>query len=224
LTDRKYTRDFREVLTYGGDGVITPTARSSVQTGIGLFWIESSPLAWNRIARTVSNSEGLDLWENARLFGLLNMALADGYIASFDTKYHYSFWRPVTAIREADTDGNPDTVADPAWTPLQQTYPMPDYDSAHSVEGGAAAEVLRQFFGTDAIPFTTCSLSLPAGQTCDDPAPTPHTFSTFSEAADENANSRVYIGIHFRDAVETGVRHGRKIGRRAANLFMKRVY
>jgi hypothetical protein len=80
----------------------------------------------------------------------------------------------VTAIQEADSDGNPDTVGDPTWTPLQQTYPMPDYDSAHSVEGGAAAEVLRQFFGTDAIPFTACSLSLPAGQTCDDPASTPH--------------------------------------------------
>lgn len=224
LTDRKYVRDFIEVLTYGGDGVITPSARSNVQTEIGLFWIESSPLAWNRIARTVSKSEGLDLWENARLFGLLNMALADGYIASFDTKYHYSFWRPVTAIHEADIDGNPDTVADPTWTPLQQTYPMPDYDSAHAVEGGAAAEVLRQFFGTDAISFATCSLTLPAGQTCDDPSPTPRTFSTFSEAADENATSRVYIGIHFRDAVDAGVQHGRKIGRRAADLFLKREH
>jgi hypothetical protein len=224
LTDHKYTRDFLEVLTYGGDGVITQSARSTVQTEIGLFWIESSPLAWNRIARTVSNGEGLDLWENARLFGLLNMALADGYIASFDTKYHYSFWRPVTAIHEADTDGNPDTVADPTWTPLQQTYPMPDYDSAHSVEGGAAAEVLREFFGTDAIAFTACSLSLPAGQTCDDPAPTPRRFATFSDAADENATSRVYIGIHFRDAVEVGLKHGRNIGRQAANLFMKRMY
>ena len=119
------------------------------QTEIALFWVESSPLQWNRIARTVSASRGLDAWENARLFGLLNMALADGYVATFATKYHYNFWRPVTAIREADSDGNPDTVADPAWTPLAPTPPIPDHDSGHSVEGGAAAQVLKRFFDSD---------------------------------------------------------------------------
>ncbi len=114
---------------------------------------------WNRIARTVSAAEGLDLWENARLFGLLNMAMADGYIGTFDTKYHYNFWRPVTAIQLADTDGNPDTTADPTWEPLAPTPPVPDYDSGHSVEGGAAAQVLKRFFKDDDISFTACSLS-----------------------------------------------------------------
>ena len=105
------------------------------------------------------------------LFGLLNMALADGYVGSFETKYLYNYWRPVTAIREAATDGNPNTSADPTWTPLVPTPPIPDHDSAHSVQGGAAAEVLRRVFGTDHIGFRTCSLTLPSGSTCADPSP-----------------------------------------------------
>ena len=173
VTSRKYTADFNEVKRLGGDGVTTPSARTAEQTEIALFWVESSPLQWNRIARAVSADTRLDLWEQARLFGLLNMALADGYIGSFDTKYHYNYWRPVTAIQTADTDGNPNTSADPTWTPLVTTPPIPDYDSAHSVEGGAAAKVLKRFFGTDHISFETCSLTLPAGSTCDRPVARP---------------------------------------------------
>jgi hypothetical protein len=163
------------------------------------------------------------MWENARLFGLFNIALADGYIGSWDTKFHYTYWRPVTAIQTADTDGNPNTESDPTWTPLQLTYPMPDYDSAHAVQGGAGAEVLKQFFGTDDIAFSACSLTLPPGQTCDDIAPVVRWFNTFSQAADENGVSRIYIGIHFRKGVEEGVQHGRKIAKRAVNVFMKPV-
>ena len=105
---RKYAGDFNEVKSLGGDDVTTPSARTPEQTEIGLFWIESSPLAWNRIARSVSVRAHLTPHENARLFGLLNMAMADGYIGSWEGKYHYNFWRPVTAIQLADTDGNPD--------------------------------------------------------------------------------------------------------------------
>ena len=150
--------------------------------------------------------------------------MADGYIGSFDTKYHYRFWRPVTAIRLADIDDNPATIADPTWTPLVQTPPIPDYDSGHAVEGGAAAEVLRQFFKTDQVSFSACSFTLPAGQTCSDASPTLRRFTSFSQAADENAVSRIYVGFHFRDAVETGTRHGEKIGRRAVNHFLRPVH
>ena len=111
ISSRKYTSDFEEVKAVGGDGVITPTTRTAEQTEIGQFWIESSPLAWNRLARSVAMSHGLDAWASARLFGLLNLALADGYIASWRAKFLHRFWRPVTAIRMADTDGNPNTVA-----------------------------------------------------------------------------------------------------------------
>jgi hypothetical protein len=207
----------------GGDGVTTPSERTPDQTEIALFWVESSPLQWNRIARTVAEDAGLDLWENARLFGLLNMALADGYIGSFETKYLYNYWRPVTAIQTADTDGNPDTAVDPTWTPLVQTPPIPDHDSAHSVEGGAAAQVLLRFFGTDEISFETCSLTLPPGSTCNDAAMVTRSFTSFSEAAEENGISRILVGFHFRNAVEQGVKHGRRIGNLAVSKFLRPV-
>ena len=128
-----------------------------------MFWLESSPLQWNRIARTLSVSRRLDRWQSSRLFALLDMAMADGYIGSFDTKYDYRYWRPVSAIRAADADGNPATSADPTWTPLEPTPPIPDYDSGHAVEGAAAAEVLARFFGSDRAAFSICSYTLPAG-------------------------------------------------------------
>jgi PAP2 superfamily len=223
LTSRKYAADVNEIQRLGGDDVITPSARTDDQTEIALFWVESSPLAWNRLTRAVATADGLDLWESARLFGLLNLAMADGYIGTFETKYHYRFWRPVTAIRLADIDGNPATTADPTWTPLLQNPPVPDYDSGHAVEGGAAAEVLKRFFHTDRMSFSACSFTLPAGQTCSDASPTLRHFTSFSQAADENAVSRIYVGFHFRDAVETGTKHGEKIANRAVNRFLQPV-
>ena len=224
LTSKNYAADFNEVKTFGGDGAITPSLRTPDQTQFGLFWIESSPLTWNRIARNVSAIRGVGLWENARLFALLNLAIADGYIGAGDAKYHYNFWRPVTAIYNAATDRNPYTAGDPSWTPLQFNYPTPDYDSAHSVAGGAAAEVLKEFFGTDYIGFAACSMTLPAGQRCTDPSPVFRSYASFSQAANENAYSRILIGIHFRAAVEEGTKHGRKIGNRAVNLFLRPVH
>jgi hypothetical protein len=224
VTSKKYAADFNEVKSLGGDGVTTPTRRTANQTEIALFWAESSPLKWNRIARTISPGQGLDLWENARLFGLLNLALADGYIAMVDTKNHYNYWRPVTAIQNGATDGNPNTTGDPKWTPLRGTPANQDYASGHSIEGGAGAEVLKQFFGTDRIRFQDCGATLPAGSTCGDPSPVLRSYSTFSQAAAENAYSRILIGFHFRKAVEEGTEYGRKIGKRATNLYFRAVH
>ena len=223
VNTQEYTADFNEVKSLGGDGISTPSARTADQTEIALFWWENSPLKWNRIARAVSVHTGLDLWENARLFGLLNLALADGYIAMVDSKNHYNYWRPVTAIQTADTDGNPDTTGDPLWTPLRPTPPDQDYASGHSIEGGAAAEVLKQFFGTDQISFQDCGVTLPAGSTCSDPSPVLRSYTSFSQAAAENAYSRILIGFHFRKSVEEGTDYGRKIGKRAANLYLRPV-
>ena len=195
VSSKNYAADFNEIKALGSD---TSSARTADQTEIGYFWDESSPLAWNRIARTVSASRGLDLWENARLFGLLNLSMADGYIGSWEAKYHYNYWRPVTAIRLAASDGNPYTEADLTWTPLLVTSPIPDYPSGHAVQGGAAAESLKQFFGPDDISFHACSLTLPAGSTCTDPAPVMRSYASFTDAADENALSRILIGYHFR--------------------------
>jgi len=221
VTSRKYAADLNEIKALGGDGVTTPSARTREQTEIALFWVESSPLQWNRIARTVSARH--DQWAQARLFALLNMALADGYVSSFETKYHYNYWRPVTAIRAADADGNSRTSADPTWTPLVTTPPIPDYDSAHAVQGSAASTVLKRFFGTDHIGFTTCSLTLPAGETCADPSPVTRSYATFSAAAQENGISRILVGFHFRKAVDAGIEHGHKIGDLAVDRFLRPV-
>ncbi len=222
VTDRRYTADFNEVKRLGGDDVTTPSARTSDETEIAHFWVESSPLQWNRIARTVARHTRLDPWEQARLFGLLNMALSDGYVGSFKAKYKYNYWRPVTAIRAAATDGNPDTEADPGWSPLVETPAIPDYDSGHSVEGGTAAEVLRRYFGTDRVGFSTCSTTLPDLESnCDMDAAVSRHYRSFSQAEKENGRSRILVGFHFREAVEVGIAHGRRIADRAVNRFME---
>ena len=210
VTEKTYAADFDEVKALGGDGMTTPSARTADQTEIALFWYESSPLKWSRIARAVSANAGLNLWQNARLFGLLNIALADGYIAMSASKNHYNFWRPVTAIQNGD----------PAWTPLRPTPPNQDYPSGHSIEGGAAAEVLKQFFGTDRMAFQDCGTTLPIGSTCSDASPALRSYTSFSQAAAENAYSRILIGFHFRKAVEEGTEYGRKIGEHAASLYL----
>jgi hypothetical protein len=224
VTSAQYTADFNEVKRLGSDGVSAPSDRTPDQTQIALFWVESSPLAWNRLARTVALDRHVGLWESARLFGLLNLAMADGYIGSWFTKFQtYNYWRPVTAIQLAATDGNPDTVADDDWTPLVTTPPIPDYDSGHAVQGGAAAEALRRFFGTDHVDFTLCSRTLPVGQTCTDPAPVLRSYHSFTQAADENGLSRILVGFHFRKAVVEGIAHGRKIADRAVDRAMQPI-
>jgi hypothetical protein len=202
LTSARYARNYNEVKAIGELNSATRTADQSV---IAMFWYEGSPTGWNRIARVVAEQRGLDLWENARLFGLLNFAMADGYIAGFDTKYVYNFWRPITAIRAGETDDNRRTVADPGWTSFLVTPASPDYPSTHSILGAAAAEVLARFFGTDRIRFTFTSGAPFAGFT--------RSYTSFSDAAQENADSRVYAGIHFRSATTDGLRMGRRMGR-----------
>jgi hypothetical protein len=151
------------------------------------------------------------------------MAMADGYISSFEVKYDELFWRPVTAIRLADTDGNDRTQEDKRWLPLVETPPIPDYDSAHAVEGAAAAAVLRSVFG-DRTSFSNCSPWLPAGNSCAGGTggqAVVRTFTSFSQAAAENGVSRIYVGFHFRKAVDDGLPHGQKIGNRAVTTAMQ---
>jgi hypothetical protein len=221
LASGRYARDLDEVKRLGGDDVTTPSDRTADQTEIARFWLESSPSQWNRIASTVAVARKLGGWETARLFALLNLAMADGYIGTFDTKYHYNFWRPVTAIRLADTDGNDKTTVDLTWTPLEGNPPIPDYDSGHAVEGGAAAQVMKRVFGGDRATFSVCSLTLPAAQTCGQPSEVRRRYHSFSQAADENGLSRILVGFHFRTAVQTGIEHGRRIGDRAVDRFLQ---
>ncbi|KQY23489.1 hypothetical protein ASD16_13285 [Cellulomonas sp. Root485] len=213
LTSRRYAADVAEVQRLGGDGTTTPSDRTPEQTEVALFWLESSPLQWNRVARTLAQGSGMDLWESARMFALLDVALSDAYVDAFRVKFELKFWRPVTAIREAASDGNPATTADPTWTPLVATPPIPDQYSGHAAEGAAATEVLRRVIGTDRVSFTTCSLTLPEGQQCDDPNPVLRSYERLSQASAENGESRILVGFHFRHAVDDGFVAGAVIGR-----------
>jgi hypothetical protein len=201
VTDAAYAADVDEIRLRGAH---TGSNRTDDETEIAVFWEENSPLGWNRIARTVAVAQNVGGWELARLFALLQLAEADAYIASFETKFHYEFWRPITAIRLADTDGNPATTADPTWLPLDPvTPPVPDYNSAHAAAGGAARAVLYRFFGRDDLPFAQTSVSLP-GVT--------RNYASFTQAADENGLSRILVGFHFRLAVTAGRTQGEQVG------------
>lgn len=202
LTSATYTQHFDEVKRLGQD---TSSARTADQTHLGLFWAESSPVGWSRVGNIVSSSRNYDLHDTARLQALLNMAMADGYIAGWVQKRHFAFWRPVTAIRKADTDGNPSTMGDAGWMSLRATPPAPDYPSTHSLLGGAAAEVLRNVTGADQFRFCMDS-------TTAEPAGTKRCWETFTQAERENAESRVMMGFHFRFACDTGVEVGRQVG------------
>src|SRR4029079_11419056 len=190
LDSKRYADDFNEVKQMGA---LVGSARTPEQTEIAKFWVESSPLSWNRMARTIATSRNLDVWDSARLFGLLNMGMSARYIGTFQEKYVYNFWRPVTAIHEAATDGNPNTAPDPDWQPLGQTPPTPDHHSSHSVEGGVAATIMGQVLGIDKVSFDVCSLTLDAGQTCDDASPVMRHFTRISDAAHENGESRILV-------------------------------
>lgn len=176
-------------------GAKAGSQRSDEQSEIARFWYENVGQGWNRIARKVAMDRGLDLWANARLFALLNAAIADGFISAFEAKYHYAYWRPATAIRES---------LDPAWLSYLDTPPVPDHPSAHAVTGAAAAAVLARCFGSDFLSFTTTS---------GDPYPgLVRRFWSFSEAARENGASRVLAGIHFSTAVRAGLGQGDAVG------------
>jgi hypothetical protein len=197
-------------------GAINSATRTAEQTEIARFWAdfshtESPPGHWNSIARDVAARQGNTLEENARLFALLNIAMADAGIVTWDAKYRYNFWRPVTAIREADRDGNPDTVADPGWTPLLVTPNFPEYTSGHSTFSAAAAEILRGFYGTDAIHFTALSDTLP-GVT--------RTYDSLRAAVDEIGLSRVYGGIHFLSGDIDGIESGEALGKFVFDNFL----
>jgi hypothetical protein len=210
LTD-EYARDYQEVKAAGQD---TSTIRDEDQTHSAHFWFEPSNVGWSRIATIYTVENGTNLHDTARLFALLNMAMADGYIAGFYWKRTYALWRPITAIRTGDTDGNPYTDPDPAWNSLRPTPPSAEYPSTHAVLGTAAAQILRHVTGSDRFPFCMASGSSV-------PVNTARCFDGFSDAAADNAASRVYLGYHFRFATKAGTRLGRQIGNIALRHNLK---
>lgn len=201
LTSDAYTQHYNEVKLKGAKVNSTRTAE---ETAIAKYWYEFSEVGWNRIATVVAADQKLDLYNTARLMALVNMAMADSYIAGWDAKFFYNFWRPFTAIRAASTDGNEQTTEDVAWEPLLNTPPVQDYPSTHSILGNAAATVLSELVGKN----TTFTMTSPTAE----PGQSSRTFSSFKQAAIENADSRVFAGLHFRFSCDRGLEMGNQIG------------
>jgi hypothetical protein len=214
LDSLAYAEDVAEVQAIGS---ANSAVRTADQTLVARFWANGAgtstpPGHWNQIARQIIASGDVRLGEEARMMALLNVALADAAIVCWKAKYEYRLWRPITAIREADTDGNPATVVDPGWTPLLPTPPFPEYTSGHSTFSGAGATVLAQLFGTDAIAFV--------GESDDAPGIL-RPFSGFWEAAEESGMSRIYGGIHFMAANVNGLSSGRAVGLAVVRNWMR---
>jgi len=227
----EYAAAYAEALSLGGDGVTTPTARTEDQTSAGIYWaydglpsLCAPPRLYNQIARQLADEQGLDLVETARLLALVNVAMADAAIASWESKYFYNVERPVTAIRAGDDDGNPDTTGDPSFMPLGApasnatgpnfTPPFPAYPSGHATFGGTVFQTLRNVFGTDEVAFTFVSDEY-NGATVDNQGNVrelhPRSFSSLSQAEDENGQSRIYLGIHWSFDKDEGIAQGRRI-------------
>jgi membrane-associated phospholipid phosphatase len=215
ITSAAFAAAFNQVKSLGA---ATGSTRTPEQTQIALFWADGAGTAtppghWNVIAQDVAEARENTLAENARLFALLNIAMADAGIAAWDAKYEFNLCRPVTAIRDAAADGNPLTEADPAWSPLIGTPPFPAYTSGHSTFSSAAATILARFFGSDAVAFTSTSESL---------ADVTRSFDSFSDAAAEAGMSRIYGGIHWGFDNTDGLAAGRAIGELvSANLVTR---
>jgi membrane-associated phospholipid phosphatase len=200
LTSDAYAAAINEVKSLGS---AASTTRTAEQTQIGRFWNPPIQNFWNQIAETVAVAHHSDLTTTARLFAALNLSFADSAIAFYDAKYTYRLWRPVTAIRLADTDGNPRTHADPSWTPLSTTPADPSYPGAHSVISATAATVLAAVFG-DHVSFTVTSPTLP-GVT--------RSFGSLHDAAQEAGLSRIYAGVHTSLDHIAGLALGVDVGR-----------
>jgi PAP2 superfamily len=239
LDSAEYTAAFDEVKRLGGDGIGTPTVRSEAEKTLAIFWaydgtpsLCAPPRLYNQIAAQIAEQKNADVMQMARLLALVNVAMADAAIAAWDTKYHYSLWRPVTGVREADAgtgpsgagDGNAATLGDPSFTPLGApasnlngpnfTPPFPAYPSGHAVFGAALFQTLRLFYGGDRIGFTFVSDEF-NGVTRDNTgqvrALAPRSFATLSQAETENARSRIYLGIHWAFDATQGIIQGRAV-------------
>ncbi len=205
-----YAREYNEVKEIGA---ANSTARSAAQTDLANFWFEGgSPTGWNRIALSAATAAKLDAAGSARLLALVSAALADAYILQSEAKYTYYRWRPLTAIHNGGADGNSATTADPNWAPLLFLPPDPEYPSGHAVGAGAAAEVLMRILGTDYVSITATSATLPGKE---------RQLDSFSIAAQESADSRVIGGVHFASSRDAGLEAGRRLGRQAAQTYLR---
>lgn len=193
LTSDQFTADYNEVKSLGSKN---STTRTADQTQAALFWFDDDYFMWNTVARTVASQKQTTLAQDARMFAEMTVAMNDAAIAVFDSKYTYNFWRPENAIHGAATTGNPSLIADPTWNPLMPTAQHPDYPSAHTAIGTAGSAVLAAALRTDAMSFSFTTRTAPKSVT--------RSFTSLSQAAHEEGLSRIWVGYHFRSAVNQG--------------------
>jgi hypothetical protein len=209
LTSERWARDFNEIKALGGRG---STQRSAEQTEIARFWETTRPPIYHGLVRSVAEMPGRDVVRNARLFAAVTQAVDDALIAVFDAKYHYNFWRPITAIRNGDIDGNDATERDAAWAPLVDTPMHPEYPCAHCIQAATVGALLQAELGRATPPtFTTSSPTAIAGV---------RRWASVDAFVQEVGNARVYDGVHYRNSAETGIAMGRRIGALAAERFL----
>jgi hypothetical protein len=214
LISAEYAAALHEVKYLGS---ATSSTRTADQTDIAKIWAggpgtATPPGQWNMIAQDISGSKGFTLQQSARMFAMLNMAMADAAITCWEAKYHFDFWRPISAIQLADTDGNSATTADATWAPLLTTPPFPAYTSGHSTFSGSGSTVLAKLLGTHDVTFTLKS---------EVPAVADRTYTSLWDAAEEAGMSRIYGGIHFQFDNSEGLRSGRAIGEYVFNRYLK---
>lgn len=222
LGGASYTADYIEVKDVG-DARVRGAAPDSEESDIARYWPAGGG-DWNAIARTIAAPRALDRWQHARLFALLNLAIADGAISVYDTKYTYNFWRPVTAIRWSD-DGNPATQSDPDWLAFIATPAYPDFTCGLTTTSGAATAVLRRYFVNDRISYTQTvrapSVPLPPPLQALPAKTITRSYASLSAAAAESVDARVYGGMHFRTGCVVGVEQGDKVARRVLQNFLR---
>jgi PAP2 superfamily len=211
LASERYARDFNEVKALGAKNSVQRTAE---QTAIAVLWEPTSPMTYNAMLREMPELKQKSRVEQARVFALMNIAGSDALIVGWEAKYRIAFWRPETAIRTADRDGNDATSADPAWESLRSPFPAhPEYPSGHALFTGVAETVLREFFGADRMTITVSNPD----------AKITRTFGSFSEIAKSVEDARVWAGIHFRSADIDGTEMGRRIAEYALKNCMQPV-
>jgi hypothetical protein len=210
LDSDEYSNDYNEVKRMGA---LNSSDRTPEQTTLGRFFLDPGVPQIARALRQFATETGLSLTDNARLFAQAYVAQADATIAGWDSKYHYGFWRPITAIRAGDTDGNPDTEADPTWTPLTTTPNHPEYLSAHAFVDGAWTETLRLFFGTKRLHVTMTSTT----------TGTSMSFSRTDEIVKAVEDARVFAGFHYRTSCIRGAVLGKKVAKYVAKNYFQPV-
>ena len=213
LASAVFTRDFNETRELGA---AKSTKRSAWQTETGQFWVLVGSYAWNEAARGLVAAKPLPLVESARLFAQLNLAIFDGYMAVFDAKYAYNFWRPITAIRNGDRSGNAATERDAGWTPLIDTPLHPEYPCSHCCIDGAAGAVMKSVFGTGLLPEFSLSYAAMPG--------VKRSYTSIQQLEDEVSMARIWGGVHYRNSNEVGHALGKQVGEYVVQTQLRQLH